>query len=142
VNGKSKNCKVCDILSNPPLFNIMFGAGAVGAGAALRFGSGFTKMMRLFVAPAQQHCLKQQHFKLFSKSWGFYSLRSDPDLVFSEFGSGSGQNGPDPQTLALALTFLAKKYDFSRKYECHAFVITNLCIITILRNYAQLSIIT
>jgi hypothetical protein len=48
--------------------------------------------------------LKQQHFELFPKSWGSYSLRSDPDPVFfSEVGSGSANTGysigPLPGTL-------------------------------------------
>jgi hypothetical protein len=45
--------------------------------------------------------LKQRHFEIFRKSGGFYSLRSypEPDPVYSEVGSGSGQNGPDPPTL-------------------------------------------
>jgi hypothetical protein len=51
-----------------------------------------------------QNYLKQRHFELFLKSGGFYSLRSDPDPVFSEVGSGSGQNGPDPPTLPVAIT--------------------------------------
>jgi hypothetical protein len=48
-----------------------------------------------------QNYLKQRHFELFPQSGGFYSLRSDPDpepVFFSEVGSGSGQNGPDPPT--------------------------------------------
>jgi hypothetical protein len=60
-----------------------------------------------------QDYLKQQHFELFSKSGGFYSLRSDPDPGSgSGAGSGSGsgffsdpdpdtvKHGPDPPTLA------------------------------------------
>jgi hypothetical protein len=71
--GKIKTVTVCDNLSNPPVFIIKFGAGA-----ASRYGSGSTKMMRLHAALAPQHCLKQGNFKLFPKSWGFYSFRSDP----------------------------------------------------------------
>jgi hypothetical protein len=46
--------------------------------------------------------LKQRHFEIFPKSGGFYSLRLDPGSgsgFFSEVGSGSGQNGPDPPKL-------------------------------------------
>jgi hypothetical protein len=75
-----------------------------------------------------QNYLNQRHFELFSKSGGFYSLRSDPDpgprsgtgsgsgsgiqirnriwiRFFSEVGSGSGQNGPDLPTLFFILGF-------------------------------------
>jgi hypothetical protein len=38
------------------MFNTIFEAGAVGAGAASRYGSGSDQMMRLLVAPAPQHC--------------------------------------------------------------------------------------
>jgi hypothetical protein len=39
-------------------------AGAVGAGTASRYGSGSDQMTRLLVAPAPQHCKKQNqiHF--------------------------------------------------------------------------------
>jgi hypothetical protein len=45
------------------MLNIRFRAGAlraeaVGAGAAPRFGSGSTKIMRLLAAPAKQYCVK------------------------------------------------------------------------------------
>jgi hypothetical protein len=39
------------------MLNIMFRAGAVGAVAALRYGSGSTKMMQLLAAPDLQHCM-------------------------------------------------------------------------------------
>jgi hypothetical protein len=50
-----------DIFINPPMFNLKFVAGAVGTGAASRFGSGFgsSKTMLLLAALAPQHCLKQ-----------------------------------------------------------------------------------
>jgi hypothetical protein len=35
--------KFCDIFNNPPMLNMKFGAGAVGAGAASRYGSGSDK---------------------------------------------------------------------------------------------------
>jgi hypothetical protein len=62
-----------------------------------------------------QNYLKQRHFELFSKSGGFYSLRSDLGSgsgagsgsgFFSEVGSGSGQNGPDPPTLLHWLRYI------------------------------------
>jgi hypothetical protein len=37
------------------MFNTIVGAGAVEAGAALRYGSGSDQMMRLLAAPAPQH---------------------------------------------------------------------------------------
>jgi hypothetical protein len=37
------------------MFNIIVGAGAVGAGAELRYGSGSDQNMRLLAAPAPQH---------------------------------------------------------------------------------------
>jgi hypothetical protein len=40
----------CDIFYNPPMFNIRFGAGAIRAEAASRYGS--IKMMRLLAAPS------------------------------------------------------------------------------------------
>jgi hypothetical protein len=42
------------------MFDITVGAGAVGAGAASRYLSGFDQMKRLLVAqaPAPQHCLQ------------------------------------------------------------------------------------
>jgi hypothetical protein len=46
MNGKSKKL-VCDIFSNLLVFEIKF--GAVGAGAESRYGSGSTKMMRLWL---------------------------------------------------------------------------------------------
>jgi hypothetical protein len=55
-----------------------------------------------------QNYLKQRHFELFPKSGGFYSLRSDPGSgsgFFSEVGSESGQNGPDPPTLPVPYKF-------------------------------------
>jgi hypothetical protein len=39
------------------MLNITFTAGAVEAGAALRYGSGSTKMMLQLAAPASQHGL-------------------------------------------------------------------------------------
>jgi hypothetical protein len=50
-----KNVLVCDIFIHPPVFDLMFVAEAVGAGAALRYGSGSTKMMRLLTTPAPQN---------------------------------------------------------------------------------------
>jgi hypothetical protein len=49
-----KTVTVCDIFSNPPVFVIMFGAGAVGVGAASRYnsGSGSTETMQLLAALA------------------------------------------------------------------------------------------
>jgi hypothetical protein len=38
------------------MINTIVGAGAVGAGAASRYGSGYDQMMRLLAAPAPQHC--------------------------------------------------------------------------------------
>jgi hypothetical protein len=40
---------VCEIFYRTPMFDIWFGAGAVGARAASRWGSGSTKMIRLLV---------------------------------------------------------------------------------------------
>jgi hypothetical protein len=40
------------------MFNTIFGAGAVGAGAASRYGSGSDQKMRLLAAPAPQHWKK------------------------------------------------------------------------------------
>jgi hypothetical protein len=37
------------------MFNTFVGAGAVGAGAASRYGSGSDQKMRLLAAPAPQH---------------------------------------------------------------------------------------
>jgi hypothetical protein len=37
------------------MFNTTDGAGAVKAGAASRYGSGYDQMMRLLAAPAPQH---------------------------------------------------------------------------------------
>jgi hypothetical protein len=37
------------------MFNTIVGAGAFGAGAASRYGSG--QMMQLLAAPAPQHCI-------------------------------------------------------------------------------------
>jgi hypothetical protein len=52
LNGKNKQVVTfCDIFNNPPMMNMKFGAGAVGAGtgAASRYGSGSSsdQMMRL-----------------------------------------------------------------------------------------------
>jgi hypothetical protein len=44
------------------MLNITFGAFVAGAGAASRYGSGFTKMMRLLAAPAPQHCFSVVYF--------------------------------------------------------------------------------
>jgi hypothetical protein len=38
------------------MFNTIVGAGAAGAGAASRYGSGSDQKMRLLAAPAPQHC--------------------------------------------------------------------------------------
>jgi hypothetical protein len=38
------------------MFITIVGAGAVGAGAASRYGSGSEQMMRLLAALAPQHC--------------------------------------------------------------------------------------
>jgi hypothetical protein len=46
---------VSDIFYYPPMMNIKFEAGAVRAGAASRYGSAFTKRMRLLAAPGPQH---------------------------------------------------------------------------------------
>jgi hypothetical protein len=40
------------------MFNTIVGAGAVGAGAASRYGSSSGQMMRFLAAPAPQHCEK------------------------------------------------------------------------------------
>jgi hypothetical protein len=40
------------------MFNTIVGAGAVGAGAASRYGSGSDQKMRILAAPAPQHCCK------------------------------------------------------------------------------------
>jgi hypothetical protein len=37
------------------MFNTIVGAGAVGAGAASRYGSGSDQKMRILAAPAPQH---------------------------------------------------------------------------------------
>jgi hypothetical protein len=42
-----------------------------------------------------QNYLKQRHFELFSKSGGFYSLRSDPDPVFFQ------RSDPDPDPVKM-----------------------------------------
>jgi hypothetical protein len=39
------------------MINTIVGAGAVGAGAASRYGSGSDQMMRLLAAPAPQHLI-------------------------------------------------------------------------------------
>jgi hypothetical protein len=41
----------------------MLRAGAVGVGAASRYGSGSTKMMQLFAAAALQHCLCEKRIR-------------------------------------------------------------------------------
>jgi hypothetical protein len=51
------NCCIFCNFSIPNHFNTIIGAGAVGAGAASRYSSGSDQMMRLFAAPAPQHCL-------------------------------------------------------------------------------------
>jgi hypothetical protein len=38
------------------MIKTIVGAGAVGAGAESRYGSGSEQMMRLLAAPAPQHC--------------------------------------------------------------------------------------
>jgi hypothetical protein len=47
-------CKLLCHFSILTMFNTIFGAGAVGAGAVLRY-YGFDHMMRLFAAPALQN---------------------------------------------------------------------------------------
>jgi hypothetical protein len=48
------------------MFNTIFGAGAVGAGAASRYGSGSDQKMRLLAAPAPLHCYKvSQYFLIY-----------------------------------------------------------------------------
>jgi hypothetical protein len=42
------------------MFNTIFGAGAVEAGAASRYGSGSDQKMQLLAAPAPQHCFLGQ----------------------------------------------------------------------------------
>jgi hypothetical protein len=58
------------------------GAGAVGAGAATRYGSGSNQMMRLLAASAPQHCFKYASYSLptnlsLSKSWRILQLTVD-----------------------------------------------------------------
>jgi hypothetical protein len=48
--------KFCVIFQFLIMFNTIVGAGAVGAGAASRYGS--DQMMRLLAAPAPQHCIQ------------------------------------------------------------------------------------
>jgi hypothetical protein len=60
MNWKSKKTViVCDIFFNSPAFDLKLVAGAVGAGAASRYGSssdsGYTKIMPLLAALAPQH---------------------------------------------------------------------------------------
>jgi hypothetical protein len=52
-----KNQSACAIFLKLSMLNITFGAGTIGtrAGAASRYSSGSTKMMRLLAAPAPQH---------------------------------------------------------------------------------------
>jgi hypothetical protein len=49
IHRKYYKLFICDIFNIPPLVNIKFGAGAIGAGA--RSGSGVTKMMWFLAAP-------------------------------------------------------------------------------------------
>jgi hypothetical protein len=44
------------------MFNTIVGAGAVGAGAASRYGSGSDQKKRLLAAPAPQHCVRVCRF--------------------------------------------------------------------------------
>jgi hypothetical protein len=43
------------------MFNTFVVAGAVGVGAASRYGSGSDQMMQLLAAPAPQHCVLQEN---------------------------------------------------------------------------------
>jgi hypothetical protein len=63
------------------MFNNIVGTGAVGAGAASRYGSGSDQKMRLLVAPAPapQHCYKVYDEELiwtYQKSWQKYKEKS------------------------------------------------------------------
>jgi hypothetical protein len=44
------------------MFNTIVGAGAVGAGAASRYGAGSDQKMRLLAPPAPQHCWQMYIF--------------------------------------------------------------------------------
>jgi hypothetical protein len=44
---RKKTIKVCDIFNNPPVFNIKFGAGAVGARSASPYGSGSATLLKI-----------------------------------------------------------------------------------------------
>jgi hypothetical protein len=61
------------------MFNTILGPGAVGARAALRYGSGSFQMMRLLAAPAPQHLL--QHMITFFPS-PLIEIFSDSDLLY------------------------------------------------------------
>jgi hypothetical protein len=50
------------------MFNIIVGAGAVGAGAASRYGSGSNQKMRLLAAPAPQNWLGVLSWKAYKLS--------------------------------------------------------------------------
>jgi hypothetical protein len=71
----------CVIFQFLTLLNTIFVARAVGAGAALRYGSGSDQMMRLLAAPAPQHCFKSKFFlkKFREEIWPKIYLGQDPD---------------------------------------------------------------
>jgi hypothetical protein len=76
------------------MFNTIVGAGAVGAGAASRYGSGSVQKMRLLAAPAPQHCFLEHIFikKIFRKKLA-------ENLLGSGSGSGTGRfrkSDPNP----------------------------------------------
>jgi hypothetical protein len=72
--GKVKTVSVYDIFSNPPVFIIKFGAGAIGAGAASLYGSSSTKMMPLLAARVLQHCLNNGILNYFLSQGDFIAL--------------------------------------------------------------------
>jgi hypothetical protein len=57
------------------MFNTILGAGAVGAGAASRYGSGSYQMMRLLAAPAPQNCFSVKEWCIFRIHFKVRSLR-------------------------------------------------------------------
>jgi hypothetical protein len=58
LNGL-KTVKFCVSFHFLSMFYTIVGAGAVGAGAASRYGSGSDQKMRLLAAPAPQHWKKR-----------------------------------------------------------------------------------
>jgi hypothetical protein len=91
--GKAKTFTVCDIFINPSVFDIKFGAEAVGAGAVMRYGSetlvsSKNTILRNLIKPHHSFC-GINHDVIISVA-DLDQVGSGPFLV------GSGCLRPDP----------------------------------------------